>query len=89
MVPMFTTFFSEKNHKIAKHSTTNKAKISAYLESLDFQIFFNVCSTKFKNNPILLNKTTEFSTDNQAIYRVKEPHCLAYKANEYVKFRNK
>jgi hypothetical protein len=44
-----------KNNKIAKHSTTTKAKekISTDLESLEF---FDVCLTKFENNQILLNK---------------------------------
>jgi hypothetical protein len=35
---MFCNFYLEKNHKIAKNSTTNKAgeKISTYLDSLEF-----------------------------------------------------
>jgi hypothetical protein len=47
-----------KNNKIAKNSTTTKAseKISGDLEILGFQLIFDICLTKFKNNQILLNK---------------------------------
>jgi len=55
---MFCNFYLVKNHKIAKNSTTTKAreKISADLEFLEFYKFFDVCLTKFKSNHILLNK---------------------------------
>jgi hypothetical protein len=59
LVPdMFGNFYLAKNHKIDKNSTTTKAreKISTDLESLEFQKFFDVCLTKFKNNLILLYK---------------------------------
>ncbi len=38
----FCNFYSVKNHKIANNSATTEAreKISIYLESLEFQIFF-------------------------------------------------
>ncbi len=47
-----------KNHKIAKNSTTTKAreKISTNMESLEF---IGVRLTKFKNNQILLNKISD------------------------------
>jgi hypothetical protein len=66
---MFCNFYLVKNHKIAKNSTTTKAreKISTDLESLEFENFFDVGLTKFKNNQILL--WTQISTDNQVIYR--------------------
>ncbi len=52
---MFCNFYLVKNHKIAKNSTTTKAreKLSKVLESLEF---FDVSLTKFKNSQILLNK---------------------------------
>jgi hypothetical protein len=52
---MFCNFYAVKNQKIAKNSTTIKAreKISAALELI---YFFGICLTKFKNNQILLNK---------------------------------
>jgi hypothetical protein len=45
-----------KHHKIAKNSTTPKAreKISTDLKTLEFYKF-DVCLTKFKNNQILFN----------------------------------
>ncbi len=47
-----------KDHKIDHTSTmtTGREKISAYLESLEFQKLFGVCLTKSKNNQIVLNK---------------------------------
>ncbi len=74
MVPRYVWLM--KNHKIAKNSTNTIAgtKISTYLESLKFQEFFDVRLTKFENNQILLNKISQISTDNPAIYWVKEPH---------------
>jgi len=65
---MFCNFYLVKNHKIAKNSTTTKAreKISTDLESLEFEKFFDVGLTKFKNNQILL--WTQISTDNRVIY---------------------
>jgi hypothetical protein len=47
---MFSKLYLLKNHKIAKISTTIKARknISTDLESLDFQKFFDVCLMKFK-----------------------------------------
>jgi hypothetical protein len=46
-----------KNHKIAKNSTTTKArKTSKDFESLEFYLKNFVCLTEFKNNSILLNK---------------------------------
>jgi len=55
---MFCNFYLVKNHKIAKNSTTTKAreKNSTDMESLEFKTFFDACLTKFKNNQILLNK---------------------------------
>ncbi len=40
-----------KNYKIANNSAATEAreKISTYLESLEFQNFFDVCLTKFEN----------------------------------------
>ncbi len=60
---MFCDFYLVKIHKIAKNSTTTKAreKISTDLESLEFQKYFDVCLMKFKNNQILLIKlATDF-----------------------------
>ncbi len=58
---MFCNFYFVKNHKIAKNSTIAKAreKISADLESLDFYQKIEVCSTKFENNQILLNRISD------------------------------
>jgi hypothetical protein len=44
---MFCNFYLGKNHKIAKNSTTTKAKekISTHLKSLEFYEFFYVCLT--------------------------------------------
>ncbi len=55
---LYCNFYLVKNHKIAENSTTTKAreKISADLETLQFQKFFAVCLTKFKNKQILLYK---------------------------------
>ncbi len=55
---MFCNFYLVKNHKITKTQQPLKLekKISTYLESLEFQKFFDVCQTKFNNNIILLNK---------------------------------
>ncbi len=51
---MLCDFHLVKNHKIANISTTTKVreKISANWESLEFQIFFYVCLTKFKKSNI-------------------------------------
>ncbi len=53
-------FLFTKSHKIVKILKTTKAreKIRTYLESLEFLKFFDVCLTKFKNNPIFINKIT-------------------------------
>ncbi len=55
---MFCNFYLVKNPKIAKNSTTAKAreKISTDLEYLELREIFDVCLTKSKNNQILLNK---------------------------------
>jgi hypothetical protein len=47
-----------KNHKLAKNSTTTKAReeIHTVLESLEKLKFFDVRLTKFRNNRILFNK---------------------------------
>ncbi len=78
---MFCNFCWVKNHKIIYYSANTEAgeKISTDLESLEFQKFFDVFLTKLKNNQILLNKISHrflVSTNNQAIYWVKEPHLL-------------
>jgi hypothetical protein len=46
-----------ENHKIAKNSTTTKARenISTYLKSLEFLKIFDAYLTKFKHTQILLN----------------------------------
>ncbi len=48
----------QKIHKFVNKSATAEAreKISTYLESLEFQKFFDVCLTKFEDHQILLNK---------------------------------
>ncbi len=53
---MAFNFYSMKNHKIAKNSTTARAreKMSTFLESLEFYKFIDVHLAKFKNNQILL-----------------------------------
>ncbi len=59
LVPdMFWNFYLVKNNKIANNSAITQAReeISTYLESLEFQKFFDVCLTKFENYQILLNK---------------------------------
>jgi hypothetical protein len=59
LVPdMFCKFYLMKNHKIADDSATTEAreKISAYLESLEFYKFLDICLAKFKSNQILLIK---------------------------------
>jgi hypothetical protein len=55
---MFYNIYFAKNHKIAKNSTTVKAreKISADLESLEFYKKLDVCLTIFLNNKIFNNK---------------------------------
>ncbi len=57
---MFCKFYLVKNHKIANNSATTEAreKISTHLESLEFRIF-DVWSTKFEDNQILLNKISD------------------------------
>jgi hypothetical protein len=60
-----------KNNKIAKNSTTTKAreKISTDLESLESYKIFDVCLTKFKNNQILINKISHrFILTTKAIF---------------------
>jgi hypothetical protein len=54
----FKTLVQQKNDKIADNPATTEArdKIPRDLEFLEFLKFFHVCLTKFKNNPILLNK---------------------------------
>ncbi len=51
---MLCNFHLVKNHKIANISTTTKVreKISANWESLEFQILFDVCLTKFKKSNV-------------------------------------
>jgi hypothetical protein len=46
---MFCNFYLVKNHKNANNSATTEAskKISTYLESFEFQKFFDVCLNKF------------------------------------------
>jgi hypothetical protein len=58
VLDMFCNFYSAKNHKIAKNSTTTKAKvkISTDLEALQFWEFFNVCLVKFKASKFCLIK---------------------------------
>ncbi len=55
---MFCNFYFVKIHKIANNSSTTEAKekISTYLESLEFQKFFQACLYKFESYQILLNK---------------------------------
>jgi hypothetical protein len=78
---MFCNFCLVKNHKITNDSTTTKAreKISTDLESLSF---FYVRLTKFKNNPILLNKishrfllTTSYLLGERASCECFKRHC--------------
>ncbi len=54
---MFDNFYIVKNPKIAKNSTTTKAreKISTDLESLEVKKFFDECLTTFKSDLIWLN----------------------------------
>ncbi len=52
---MFCNFYLVKNHKIAKNSTTSKAREKNKYRFGIFRIFY-VRLTKFKNNQILLNK---------------------------------
>jgi len=70
LVPdMFWNFYLVKNNKIANNSAITQAReeISTYLESLEFQKFFDVCLTKFENYQILLNKITcRISSDKRA-----------------------
>jgi hypothetical protein len=58
MGPRYVLVYVLKNHKLAKNSTTTKAKekISTDLESLEVSNFFDVCLNKFKNNQILFHK---------------------------------
>ncbi len=59
LVPdIFGNFYLVKNRKNGNNSATTEAreKISTYLESLEFQKFFNVGLTKFENPQLLLNK---------------------------------
>jgi len=55
---MFCNFYLEKHHKIAKNSTTTKAreKIRTDLKSSEFYKFVDACLTKFKRNKISLLK---------------------------------
>jgi hypothetical protein len=68
-----------KNHKTANNSTISEArdKISTDLKSLELKKI-DVCSTKFRNNLILLYKIghTHFF-NNQAINCVKDPHNIS------------
>jgi hypothetical protein len=54
---MFCNFYLVKSHKIANNSPTTEARerISTYFESFELKNF-DVCSTKFENYQILLNK---------------------------------
>ncbi len=78
---MFCNYYLVTNHKIAKISTTTKAreKISTDFESLIFQKN-DVCLSKFQNTKKkLLNKMSHRflqTTMNQAVYWVKESHWL-------------
>jgi hypothetical protein len=55
---VFGYFYFVKNHKIAKNSTTTKAreKNKHRFRILRILQFFDACSTTFKNNQILLYK---------------------------------
>ncbi len=55
---MFGNFNVRKNHKDADNSTTTEAreKMSAVLESLEFNTKNDACLTKFNKNQILVNK---------------------------------
>jgi hypothetical protein len=55
---MFWNCYLVKNHKIAKNSTTTKAreKLITDLESLEFKIFFDPRLTRLKKKLNLLNK---------------------------------
>jgi hypothetical protein len=72
---MSCNFYLLKNHKIANNSTNAKSRVKIIKdsESLEFFKLFGGCSTKFKNNQILLNKMNHrFLVTNQAIYCVKD-----------------
>jgi hypothetical protein len=51
---MFLQLLFSENHNIDNNSATAE-KISAYLESLEFYEFFDVCLTKLASYQILLN----------------------------------
>jgi hypothetical protein len=55
---MLCNFYLVKNDKIATSSATTEAreKISACLESLEFQKFLDACLSIFENYQILLSK---------------------------------
>jgi hypothetical protein len=57
---VFRHLLREKD-KIGNNSAATKAKekISTDLESVQFHLNFYVCSTKYKNNQILLNKISD------------------------------
>jgi 3-dehydroquinate dehydratase len=73
---MFCNFYVVINRKIANDATTTKAreKLSADLESLEFNRFLDACLTKLKNNQIILNPQSY--TDKQAIYWIKDKFSL-------------
>ncbi len=80
---MFWNFYLVKNHNIANNSAITQAReeISTYLESLEFQKFFDVCLTKFENYQILLNKishiflvTTKLLSGWKSLIGVAEMH---------------
>ncbi len=70
VLDMFCNFYLDKNCRIADNSTITKAreKISTDLESLEFWKNVYVGLTKFKNNPILLNKISHRFLLTTAIY---------------------
>jgi len=71
---IFCNFYLVKNRKIAKNSTTTKARKNK--KSLLLR-FFDVCLTKFKKNQNLLNKINQrFLLKTKLIYWTKEPHFL-------------
>jgi hypothetical protein len=72
---MFCNFYFVKKDKITKNSTATKAS-EKNKHRFGILRIFDECLTKVKNNQILLNKIIRtILQGNQAIYRVKEPHC--------------
>jgi hypothetical protein len=76
---MFGNFYSLKSHKIANNSATTKAreKISADLDSEQFEKFFDIGLTKFETYQILFNKnshrfpmTTKLYTGRKSLIQI-------------------